>query len=59
MLGVVCKSYKAAYNLETCDIHGNVSCSTGLQALASEWGTSLDQRYYVICLEDIRYCKEG
>lgn len=54
MLGVVCKSYKAAHNLETCDVHGNVNCSTGLQALASEFGTSLDGRYCVICLDDIR-----
>ncbi|XP_074380636.1 structural maintenance of chromosomes flexible hinge domain-containing protein GMI1-like isoform X3 [Apium graveolens] len=54
MLGVVCKSYKAAHNLETCDVHGNVNCSTGLQALASALGTSLDGRYSVICLEDVR-----
>lgn len=54
MLGVVCKSYKAAHNLEPCDVHGNVNGSTGLQALAAEFGTSLDGRYYVICLEDIR-----
>ncbi|KAK1392217.1 Gamma-irradiation and mitomycin c induced 1 [Heracleum sosnowskyi] len=54
MLGVVCKSYKAAHNLETCDVHGNVNSSTGLQALASEFGTSLKGRYCVICLEDIR-----
>ncbi|KAF1001494.1 hypothetical protein AG4045_029073 [Apium graveolens] len=53
MLGVVCKSYKAAHNLETCDVHGNVNCSTGLQALASALGTSLDGRYSVICLEDV------
>ncbi|XP_063945360.1 structural maintenance of chromosomes flexible hinge domain-containing protein GMI1 isoform X2 [Daucus carota subsp. sativus] len=54
MLGVVCKSLKAAYNLETCDVDGSVKGSTGLQALASEYGISLDGRYSVICLEDTR-----
>ncbi|XP_074380621.1 structural maintenance of chromosomes flexible hinge domain-containing protein GMI1-like isoform X2 [Apium graveolens] len=54
MLGVVCKSYKAAYNLETCDVDGSVNCSTGLQALASECSISLDGRYSVLCLEDTR-----
>ncbi|WOG90862.1 hypothetical protein DCAR_0310108 [Daucus carota subsp. sativus] len=54
MLGVVCKSLKAAYNLETCDVDGSVKGSTGLQALASGCGISLDCRYSVICLEDTR-----
>ncbi|XP_063945065.1 protein DEFECTIVE IN MERISTEM SILENCING 3 isoform X3 [Daucus carota subsp. sativus] len=54
MLGVVCKSLKVAYNLETCDVDGSVKCSTGLQALASEYAISLDGRYSVICLEDTR-----
>lgn len=58
LLAVVCKSYKAASDLEKYDKNGNVNRACGLLALATECGKSLNGCYNVICLEDIRYHQE-
>nr|XP_016460857.1 PREDICTED: uncharacterized protein LOC107784267 isoform X4 [Nicotiana tabacum] len=54
MLAVVCKSRAAARALEKYQMDGNVNCASPLDILAAKLGISINGRYLVICLEDIR-----
>ncbi|KAJ4954884.1 hypothetical protein NE237_011667 [Protea cynaroides] len=54
MLAVVCKSYAAASALEKYENGGKVDRRDALHAAATELGISINRRFLVICLEDIR-----
>ncbi|XP_074281633.1 protein DEFECTIVE IN MERISTEM SILENCING 3-like [Silene latifolia] len=54
MLSVVCKTYDGIKALETYDFDGAVNKFTGLYALGSSVGHSLEGRFLVICLENLR-----
>lgn len=54
MLAVVCKSRAAARALEKYQMDGNVNCASPRDMLAAKLGISINSRYLVICLEDIR-----
>ncbi|KAJ8554297.1 hypothetical protein K7X08_024975 [Anisodus acutangulus] len=54
MLAVVCKSRAAARALENYEMDGNVNCASALDIFAAKLGSSINDRYLVICLEDIR-----
>lgn len=54
MLAVVCKSYEHVILLETYEENGKVNRAHALHMFASELGQSINGRYGVICIEDIR-----
>ena len=54
MLAVVSKSFEAASALEKYQQNGEVDCSNALHAEAIRLGKSINSRFLVICLEDIR-----
>ncbi|XP_023729100.1 structural maintenance of chromosomes flexible hinge domain-containing protein GMI1 [Lactuca sativa] len=57
MLAVVCKSYEHVILLETYEENGKVNRAHALHMFASELGQSINGRYGVICIEDIRACE--
>lgn len=54
MLAVVCKSFAAASALEKYEQNGEVDCGHALHAKASALGKSINGRFLVMCLENIR-----
>ncbi|XP_076957795.1 protein DEFECTIVE IN MERISTEM SILENCING 3-like, partial [Bidens hawaiensis] len=54
MLALVCTAYKGVEALETYDKEGFVSKSSGLHGLSASIGKSIDGRFNVICLENLR-----
>ncbi|GFS30786.1 defective in meristem silencing 3 [Actinidia rufa] len=54
MLAVVCKTYDGVKVLETYEKDGSVSKSSGLHGLGTSIGRHLDERFLVICLENLR-----
>ncbi|KAK9292711.1 hypothetical protein L1049_020690 [Liquidambar formosana] len=54
MLAVVCRSYAAADALEKYEQNGNVDRGHALYSLATALGKSINGRFLVMCLEDIR-----
>ncbi|KAF9592428.1 hypothetical protein IFM89_014918 [Coptis chinensis] len=54
MLAVVCKTYETASNLESYEEHGKVNYGSKLHEAAAELGKSINGRFLVICLEEIR-----
>ncbi|KAL3342277.1 hypothetical protein AABB24_026345, partial [Solanum stoloniferum] len=54
MLGVVCKTRDGHKALETYDKEGLINKSSGLHGLGASIGRPLDDRYLVICLENLR-----
>ncbi|XP_042487826.1 structural maintenance of chromosomes flexible hinge domain-containing protein GMI1 isoform X2 [Macadamia integrifolia] len=54
MLAVVCKSHAVASALEKYENDGKVDRRHALHAAARELGISINRRFLVICLEDIR-----
>ncbi|XP_010267594.1 PREDICTED: uncharacterized protein LOC104604778 isoform X2 [Nelumbo nucifera] len=54
MLAVVCKSYAAASSLEKYEKNGKIDPEHALHATAAALGKSINGRFLVICLEDIR-----
>ncbi|XP_071686179.1 structural maintenance of chromosomes flexible hinge domain-containing protein GMI1 [Rutidosis leptorrhynchoides] len=56
ILGVVCKSYQDVSLLETYEANGQLNRTHALHMLARELGQSINGRYLVLCIEDIRAC---
>ncbi|XP_042000255.1 protein DEFECTIVE IN MERISTEM SILENCING 3-like isoform X3 [Salvia splendens] len=54
MLAVVCKSYEGVKNLETYTKDGLINKGSGIHAFAASKGRHLDDRFHVICLENLR-----
>lgn len=55
MLGVVFKTRDGVKALETYDREGRINKSSGFHGLGASIGRPLDDRYLVICLEDLRF----
>ncbi|XP_065878553.1 protein DEFECTIVE IN MERISTEM SILENCING 3-like isoform X2 [Euphorbia lathyris] len=59
MLGIVCKTYEGVKALETYDKEGHINSDSGIRGFGTSIGRSLDRRFLVICLENLRpYCGE-
>ncbi|XP_049393492.1 protein DEFECTIVE IN MERISTEM SILENCING 3-like isoform X1 [Solanum stenotomum] len=54
MLAVVCKTHDGLKALQTYDKKGLVNKSSGLHGVGASIGRPLDDRYLVICLENLR-----
>ncbi|KAH0691664.1 hypothetical protein KY289_019022 [Solanum tuberosum] len=54
MLAVVCKTHDGLKALQTYDKKGFVNKSSGLHGVGASIGRPLDDRYLVICLENLR-----
>lgn len=54
MLAIVCKTYDGVKALEFHDNEGCINISSGLHGLASTIGRTLEGRFLVICLENLR-----
>nr|XP_043632537.1 protein DEFECTIVE IN MERISTEM SILENCING 3-like [Erigeron canadensis] len=54
MLALVCLTYKGVEVLETYDTEGFVSRSSGLHGIGASLGRTMNQRFNVICLENLR-----
>ncbi|KAL1565510.1 protein DEFECTIVE IN MERISTEM SILENCING 3-like [Salvia divinorum] len=54
MLAVVCKTYEGVKALEVYNREGQIDKNLGLHGFAASIGKPLDDRFLVICLEDIR-----
>ncbi|ONK71070.1 uncharacterized protein A4U43_C04F4410 [Asparagus officinalis] len=59
MLAVVCKSYKTASALESYCENGKVSRNSALHEAAATLGITINRRFPVICLEEIKPYKGG
>lgn len=55
MLAVVCKSYEGVKTLETYTKDGLINKGFGIHEFAASMGRHLDDRFHVICLENLRY----
>lgn len=55
MLAVVCMARDVLKALETYDTEGLIDKSSGLHGLGASIGRPLDDRYLVICLENLRH----
>jgi len=55
MLAVVCKKHDGLKALQTYDKKGLVNKSSGLHGVGASIGRPLDDRYLVICLENLRF----
>ncbi|XP_065846944.1 protein DEFECTIVE IN MERISTEM SILENCING 3-like [Euphorbia lathyris] len=59
MLGIVCKTYEGVKALETYDKEGHINSDSGIRVFGTTIGRTLDGRFLVICLENLRpYCGE-
>ncbi|XP_052184258.1 protein DEFECTIVE IN MERISTEM SILENCING 3-like [Diospyros lotus] len=54
MLAVVCKTYDSVKALETYETDGSIAKGSGLHGLGTSIGRSLDGRFVIICLENLR-----
>ncbi|KAK9665290.1 hypothetical protein RND81_14G103000 [Saponaria officinalis] len=54
MIAIVCKTYDGIKSLETYDLEGLVNKFAGLYALGASVGRTLEGRFRVICLENLR-----
>ncbi|KAG8390419.1 hypothetical protein BUALT_Bualt01G0081400 [Buddleja alternifolia] len=54
MLAMVCKTYEGVKALEAYNKNGSINRTFGLHAFAASTGRPLDDRFLVICLENIR-----
>lgn len=54
MLAIVCKTYDGIKALETYDKEGYINKTSGFHGLGSSIGRSLDGRFLVICVENLR-----
>ncbi|XP_044505582.1 protein DEFECTIVE IN MERISTEM SILENCING 3-like isoform X2 [Mangifera indica] len=54
MLAIVCKTYEGVKALETYDQEGYIIKSSGLHGLGASIGRTIDDRFLVICLENLR-----
>ncbi|EPS69220.1 hypothetical protein M569_05551, partial [Genlisea aurea] len=54
MLAVVCKTEKGVKAMEAYNSHGLIDKGFGIHSLAASMGKSVDERFLVICLEDLR-----
>ena len=55
MLAIVCKTLDGLKALETYDKEGLIIKSSGLHGVGASIGRPLDDRYLVICLENLRF----
>lgn len=55
MLAIVCKTYDGVKALEFYDNEGCINISSSLHGLASSIGRTLEGRFLVMCLENLRY----
>lgn len=55
MLAVVCKHYDDLRLLEGYDKKGRLNPDFALHMFARELGQSINGRYHVLCIEDIRF----
>ncbi|XP_065879282.1 protein DEFECTIVE IN MERISTEM SILENCING 3-like [Euphorbia lathyris] len=59
MLRIVCKTYEGVKALETYDKEGHINSDSGIRGFGTTMGRTLDGRFLVICLENLRpYCGE-
>ncbi|BFG23500.1 hypothetical protein CerSpe_097740 [Prunus speciosa] len=54
MLSIVCKTYEGVKALETYDNEGCIKKSSGLHGLGASIGRTLEGRFQVICLDNLR-----
>ncbi|KAL9163120.1 hypothetical protein ABFS82_06G020700 [Erythranthe guttata] len=54
MLAIVCKTYEGVRAMEEYSKHGSINKGLGIHALAASTGRPLDDRFLVICLENLR-----
>ncbi|KAI7727062.1 hypothetical protein M8C21_012163, partial [Ambrosia artemisiifolia] len=59
MLAVVCKYYEDIRLLESYQKNGKLNPNFALHMFARELGQSINGRYLVLCIEDIRACEVG
>lgn len=55
MLAIVCRSCEGAKALELYEKEGYISKSSGLHGLGASMGRTLNGRFLVICLENLRH----
>lgn len=55
MLALVCRTYEGAKALETYNKDGSINKGLGIHAFAASLGRTLDSRFLVICLENLRF----
>lgn len=55
MLALVCKTFDGVKALELYDKEGAINRSSGLHGIGSSVGRTLEGRFRVICLNDLRY----
>lgn len=55
MLAIVCKTYDGIKALETYNKEGYINKTSGFHGLGSSIGRSLDGRFLVICVENLRF----
>lgn len=55
MLAVVCKSDEGVKTLEMYTEDGQINKSLGIHEFAASVGRHVDERFDVICLENLRY----
>ena len=55
MFAVACRSFVTATALENYEQNGEVDCGQALHAAAAVCGNSINSRFLVMCLEDLRY----
>lgn len=53
MLSIVCKTYKGVKTMEEYDAEGKINYDVGLHGLGSVIGRSINDRFIVICLEQL------
>ena len=55
MLAIVCKTYEGVKALEVYENEGCIKKTAGLHGLGLSIGRTLEGRFHVICLENLRY----
>ena len=55
MLAIVCKTYECIRALEICNDEGLVNKGSGIHGLGASVGRTLEGRFHVICLDNLRY----
>lgn len=55
MLSVVCKTFDGVKAMESYDKEGSINKISGLHGLGASIGRTIDGRFLVICLENLRY----
>ncbi|KAK1369997.1 hypothetical protein POM88_036089 [Heracleum sosnowskyi] len=54
MLALVCKTFHGVQAMESCDREGAINRDSGLHGLGSSVGRTIEGRFLIICLNDLR-----